>query len=365
MEEGQDQLAAAFLAGIREELSSIEENENNIEGLSQVFRYYAKYAGQLSQVLYDFAARQCFPWELIHALHLLDDILLMDNTGRYKAEFSGRLQGLLTAAFQKAQSDKDRREVARMLHAWRGLKIFDLDTFEATRSAICDGDPAIATLLDEADMVDEDEPLHAQATADVTNGFAAKKRRRVIDNNIKRSSVKVGERCTLEPVEEKPSLFPNKVLLAVERIIDMPAERPFEMLGVDEDKATGHEIRKAYRRVALLIHPDKNPGLEVKCQEALIKLQQSREQAEEELRRMEAFADTPRVDARSTAAEAANSTIDTAFRCKYPSCELPPCKQCANGCCTRNITHCHTAARSKGGLQCFFHPPPRAWARNA
>ena len=39
----------------------------------------------------EFGFRQCFPWELLHALHLLDDILLMDNTGCYKTELTDRV----------------------------------------------------------------------------------------------------------------------------------------------------------------------------------------------------------------------------------------------------------------------------------
>ncbi|CAE8616713.1 unnamed protein product, partial [Polarella glacialis] len=97
----EDPLDTGFLAGIKEELSSIEENEKNIQALSQVFRFYAKNAKQLSQVLFDFATKQCFPWELIHALHLLDDILLMDNSGRYRAELAGRIEAIAVHSFRK------------------------------------------------------------------------------------------------------------------------------------------------------------------------------------------------------------------------------------------------------------------------
>merc|ERR1711920_551529 len=144
-------------------------------------------------------------------------------------------------------------------------------------------------------------------------------------------------------------------------------DRPFEILGITQNGANGHDIRKAYRRVALIIHPDKNPGSEVECGDALNKLQAAREQAEIDLQRLDGAGDVSRGnDTRSAAtAAAANATVDASFKCKYPGCDLASCKQCANGCCTRNITHCHLIARSKSGLQCYFHPPPRAWARNA
>ncbi|CAK0851675.1 unnamed protein product [Prorocentrum cordatum] len=204
--------------------------------------------------------------------------------------------------------------------------------------------------------------------------------------------------------------------------------RPFDILGIAREGSDGHDVRKAYRRLALLIHPDKNPGLEelsrarglkshalgsqslgalvavagrgvkshalgsqslggllllrlllrlallvfdfyqtifvtpAQCQEALIRLQQGREAAEAEMQQSDAAGEKSgrggetRCDATTAAA---NAGVDSAFKCKYPGCDLAPCKQCANGCCTRNITHCHMIARGKDGQQCFFHPPPR------
>merc|ERR1712039_230211 len=152
----------------------------------------------------------------------------------------------------------------------------------------------------------------------------------------------------------------------ISRILRIPVERPFEVLGIAQEGANGHDIRKAYRRIALLIHPDKNPGNEAQCGEALAKLQQVREQAENDLQSAPASDAAKGNETRSAAtAAAATAAVDASFKCKYPGCDLPPCKQCANGCCTRNITHCHLIARSKAGQQCYFHPPPRAWARNA
>mmetsp|Transcript_87842 Transcript_87842/g.226445 ORF Transcript_87842/g.226445 Transcript_87842/m.226445 type:complete len:452 (-) Transcript_87842:57-1412(-) len=382
LDEPVEQLEDSFLAGIKEELSAIEENEKNIQALSQVLRYYATHAKQLSQVLFDFCTKQCFPWELIHALHLLDDILLMDNTGRYKACLKDRVQTVVVQAFRKVKSDQEKKEVARMLHTWQELKIFDFLVLEAVRAEIRSGGgnaaaaEAAARILDEAAAAGDDEddeptlipPGPGAAAPEAAPAAPA------------RPTPVAGDAATAAPPPKRPKLdgatsdvqaqpqvakpSQAKVKVILDRIMSLPEDRPFDILGIAEG-SDGHSIRKAYRRIALLIHPDKNPGMEALCGDALIKLQQGREQAETDLQRADCL-DASRGDTRSAAtAAAANATVDASFKCRHPECNLPPCKQCANQCCTRNITHCHMLARSKGGMQCFFHPPPRAWARNA
>mmetsp|Transcript_158900 Transcript_158900/g.509653 ORF Transcript_158900/g.509653 Transcript_158900/m.509653 type:complete len:432 (+) Transcript_158900:203-1498(+) len=366
-------LDAAFLAGIREELGSVEDSEKNIQALSQVLRYYARHARQLSQVLLDWA-RQCFPWELIHAMHLIDDLLLMDNTGRYKAELADRVHGVAVNAFKKVPSDREKREVARMLHAWQELRIFDAALLEAIRLAIRGGGVAAARILDEVAAADEedDEDSGSQEPAPRRTavggnlpGNPVKKQRLDGHGDLALDANGSGQVAAGLSAAAVAQAACN--LATVERILALPVERPFEMLGLPQQGAQGHDIRKAYRRLALLIHPDKNPGLESRCQEALIRLQAGREQAEADLQRMDSGPiDAPRGETRSAAtAAAASASVDSGFKCKYPGCDLPPCKQCANQCCTRNITHCHMSARLNKGMQCFFHPPPRAWARNA
>lgn len=373
----EDQLDSSFIKGIREELACIEENEKNIQALSQVFRFYAKYAKQLSQVLYDFAVKQCFPWEIIHAMRLVDDVLLMDNSGRYKAELVSRIQGLAVHAFVKVQSESEKREVARMLQAWQVIKIFDAGLIEATRTAIRSKSAKSAHLIDEeTELVDEDAELEAEDVSRTTSG---KRKREDEARGTSTASTAPAQRSSSNgsrpAVVQEKMASPAKTVSAqnaqahvertVQKILNTPPDRPFEMLGIAEDGAKALDIRKAYRRLALIIHPDKNPGLVAKCQEALIKLQAGREQAESDLERLENIVGPSRGETRSEATAAKANDGDNLFTCKYPGCDLPPCKQCANGCCTRNITHCHLAARSKGGQQCFFHPPPRAWARNA
>lgn len=356
-------LDASFLAGIKEELASMEENEQNIQSLSQVFRFYAGNAKQLVQLLADFITKQCFPWELIHALHLLDDILLMDNTGSYKTELKERIQVMTVHAFRKVQSDLERQEVARMLHAWRELKIFDAKVLSSIASTLR-SNQAHSHILDEAEDDDEGSaPAAPAATAGLNStpsrtatGEAAAKKAKV-------PSTAPAPRASGAPAAKLAPAAPKapseKVLSTISRILTVPLERPFELLGLKAD-CKASEIRTAYRKIALLIHPDKNPGFEIKCKEALIKLQQGREQAESDLQ-MRASGGTKK---------AASNVVDLgeakpSNKCQYPGCDLPPCKQCPNRCCTRNITHCHMLARSKGGLHCFFHPPPRSWARNA
>jgi len=370
--EDEQPLDGVVLAGISEELSSLEENDNNVQALSQVFRYYAKHAKQLSQVLFDFVTKQCFPWELIHALHLVDDILLMDNSCRYKAELLDRVQAMTVTAFNKVQKDSEKREVAKMLHAWRELKIFEATVVDAVRAAIRDtgGDKA-AQLLSEAaaeaaeEVLLESAPVLAGSTASPPPPKKAKVAETPVEEarTVSDNGRPPPEAETPQPVQE--SDMQSRALAAVERILNLPLERPFQILGIAEERVTGQDIRSAYRRIALLVHPDKNPGMEAQCQEALVKLQQTREQAETELQKKRAGVTETVTETRSAAsAAAASATVDTSFKCKYPGCDQPPCRQCPNGCCTRNITHCHLAARN-GGMQCFFHPPPRAWARNA
>jgi len=405
--EEEDQLDPSFLAGIKEELSSIEESETNVQALSQVFRFYAKHAKKLTQVLVNYVTKECFPWELIHALHLVDDILMLDNSGRYKAELLDRVQAMTVHAFKKVQKEQEKREIAKMLHVWQELRIFDAQVTQAIRSTIRNnGKPVDCKVLDEAEAAADDDELEPVPLPSPTGDDAAEEGQSTAKKQKLDAAPGVAGRApqpyaAAKPAAEavgrpatngRPAVAPaakangtseakatiakgdlqKRALALVQRILATPVEKPFEMLGIPEDATEGHDIRKAYRGIALRIHPDKNPGIEVKCQEALIKLQAGREQAETELQRRSARA-KPRLDpvtirgeTRSAAtAAAANAQVDPSYQCKYPDCDLPPCKQCANGCCTRNITHCHLLARSKGGLHCFFHPPPRAWARNA
>merc|ERR1719491_27155 len=250
-----------------------------------------------------------------------------------------------------------------MLHAWQELKIFSPEVLEAIRAAIRSGGDAHASLLDEAaGGEDEDEDLAGveargintaapeQATVHKEDGQATappspKKRR--VEEAAPKQDPRDQAKASMA-VNAVPNPKSEKIQSMVDRLLSVPADKPFVMLGIAAETASGHDIRKAYRRIALLIHPDKNPGMEASCQEALIRLQQGREQAESDLQRNDLGGDSARGETRSAAtAAAANATVDSGFTCKYPGCSLPPCKQCANGCCTRNITHCHMIARTK------------------
>lgn len=392
MESKEDKLDGAFLAGIKEELASIEENEKNIQALSQVFRYYTKYAKQLSQVLFDFAVKQCFPWEVIHAMHLLDDILLMDNTGRYKAELVDHVQGITKKAFLAAKTAQERKEVANMLQTWLELKLFDKSVVEAIKAAIRSSRGAkslemLDEVVDEAEVAQEParpSPSPDPEAVPPTSGAKRKRQDDVPANNSDTAAIlaerKKREAKAVANVEDgaagakriaNAKAQQAVVLAEVDRVLSSSSEQPFAILGLSKEGADGAAIRKAYRSLALIIHPDKlgptaAAELGQRCQEALVKAQAARETAETDLSmRPDPKEERRGGETRSAATKVKNADLDGIFKCKYPGCELPPCKQCANGCCTLSITHCHFAARNKGGLQCFFHPPPRAWARNA
>lgn len=364
-------LDASFLAGIKEELASIEENEQNIQSLSQVFRFYAGNAQQLAELLVDFITKQCFPWELMHAMHLLDDILLMDNTGSYKTQLKKRIHAIAVHAFRKVQSELERQEVARMLHAWRELKIFEKSVLSAIHGTLRSGNEAFAHILDDAEEDEETNeapvnhvtpPSHAPRGTPFPAPAGNHRSSATGEATAKKAKVSPGAAgaTAAAAVPARPKAVTEKVMAIISRIVSVPLERPFELLGLQSD-CKASQIRTAYRKLALLIHPDKNPGSEAQCKEALIKLQQGREQAESDLQ-MRARGGPKKTD---TFNMADLDETKPSNKCPYAGCDLPPCKQCPNRCCTRNITHCHMVARSKGGLHCYFHPPPRSWARNA
>ena len=74
---------------------------------------------------------------------------------------------------------------------------------------------------------------------------------------------------------EVPRGTPKEVL----RILSSDKAKPFEVLGLSTVKATSYAVRTAFRRLALLVHPDKNPGEEEKCHQALLRAQHAREAA--------------------------------------------------------------------------------------
>lgn len=380
-EEKDDGLDAAFLDGIKGELASLEKDENGIQALSQVLRYYVQHASQLSKVLADFTTKTCFPWEVMPVLHLVDDILLMDRTGQYKIELSKFARNMTVTGFKKVRGSDEKRDVANLIKAWKELRNFDDAIFQDIIGSIRKSGDSESHILDEvmnAESEDEEEGFvdelpqkglkrkrEEQENGDVESSQASNGHSAGItatrEELIKQRDAKEAQR----KLDTSREAAREKMLQLVTRINSTPLEKPFDILGMaaDQEKKP-QEIRKAYRRIALLVHPDKNPGNEDACKDALQKLQQARERAETDLQRSEFKGNDTRAAAKTEAA--ASDMKERGERCKYEGCDLPPCKQCANDCCVRNITHCHWAAKnSKNGLQCFFHPPPRAWARNA
>lgn len=74
----------------------------------------------------------------------------------------------------------------------------------------------------------------------------------------------------------------------MKRILSSEKSKPFEVLGLPTVGATSYAVRwvltkaspvgrTSFRRLALLVHPDKNPGDEEQCHRALLRAQQARE----------------------------------------------------------------------------------------
>eukprot|EP00928_Gymnodinium_smaydae_P033525 TRINITY_DN23998_c0_g1_i1.p1 TRINITY_DN23998_c0_g1~~TRINITY_DN23998_c0_g1_i1.p1 ORF type:complete len:418 (+),score=48.80 TRINITY_DN23998_c0_g1_i1:61-1314(+) len=81
---------------------------------------------------------------------------------------------------------------------------------------------------------------------------------------------------------QAPRQAPARVAAAraeAERILSLPKSTPLKILGL-LGGADAYAVRSAFRRIALLIHPDKNPGCEEECKQALVRAQEAREAIE-------------------------------------------------------------------------------------
>lgn len=70
-----------------------------------------------------------------------------------------------------------------------------------------------------------------------------------------------------------------KALAEAQRILSSSASKPWRILGLTEG-AEGFAVRSAFRHIALLLHPDKNPGFEEQCKQALVRATEARENLE-------------------------------------------------------------------------------------
>eukprot|EP00397_Hematodinium_sp_SG-2012_P039891 GEMP01043626.1.p1 GENE.GEMP01043626.1~~GEMP01043626.1.p1 ORF type:complete len:395 (+),score=93.39 GEMP01043626.1:19-1203(+) len=331
-------LEKIFITSLQEELRALEATQ---EDLAPVFRYYHRYAKELVAMLHS-TVQECFPWEIPPILELIDDLLLYE-----------RIEEIVTSlaiTTWKKLDERHRKKLARMIGTWRELKVFlNPDLFN-------DLDAKIRALNLTPEVLDisqgeesDDEPTGA-ISADNPKGTTPappQMKRQKTDDDAAGASPKNVKMRT-----------PKEVL---ERILKASTSDPFEVLDMDIKTASAKAVRKQYRRLCLYIHPDKNPSMDVeKCQDALTKVQKARDEAEARL-------EAPKVQRTGDLSASATmcATSEEKQTCQLDECGEPPCRQCANACCVRNITHCHKMQQRPGGKKCFFHPPPRRHARNA
>jgi len=349
-------LEPIFIQALQEELKALESSKDD---LAAVFRYYRRYAKELIAMLHT-TVQECFAWEIVPILELVDDLLLYERVSRQRGGFSAEVEDILgnmiPTAWKKVE-DRDRKKVAILLRTWRELKVFSstetLVEVEAKVRSInlsTPGDAGLtsATLLDSVDKwLEESDEDGDRALVEVKENGKETDAQSKPWKKLK----------TEDGAGKGPTKTPADVL---ERILKAGTD-PFEILDLDPKGATTKSVRKQYRKLCLYIHPDKNPNMDAdKCQDALSRVQKAREEAEARL-------EAPKV--RRTGDLSASATMcatsEDRLVCRLEGCNEPPCRQCANSCCVRNITHCHQLQHQPGGKKCFFHPPPRSHARNA
>jgi len=349
-------LEPIFIQALQEELKGLESSKDD---LAAVFRYYRRYAKELIAMLHT-TVQECFAWEIVPILELVDDLLLYERVSRQRGGFSTEVEeivgSMISTAWKKIE-DRDRKKVAILLRTWRELKVFSspeilVDIEARIRSiSINSGENSSGltsgVILESVDKWMEESDDEGDKSLVLVKGKepqakeAPWKRRKKEENGSKIASK-----------------TPAQVL---ERILKAGAD-PFDILDLDPKGLTTKLVRKQYRKLCLFIHPDKNPNMDVdKCQDALSRVQKAREEAEARLEAPNKGRRTGDVSASATMC----ATSEDRIECRLEGCNEPPCRQCANSCCVRNITHCHQLQHQPGGKKCFFHPPPRSHARNA
>ncbi|CAE7253622.1 SLU7, partial [Symbiodinium natans] len=96
-----------------------------------------------------------------------------------------------------------------------------------------------------------------------------------------RGDIGRAQASTTNVANDAEEAAPNSARCAAElaRILATGPKKPFEVLGLSPSNATCYAVRNAFRRLALLVHPDKNPGDEERCHRALLRAQGAREAA--------------------------------------------------------------------------------------
>merc|ERR1711988_1533159 len=122
------------------------------------------------------------------------------------------------------------------------------------------------------------------------------------------------------------------------------------ILEVAEDGLTAAVVRKAYRKLALVIHPDKNAGSSIpkqQLEDEFARVKKDREQAEK-------IAANPQLK-KTPVFVVEEEVVPEDMQCRFPGCKIAATNKCPNFCCPLLIKHCQTLP---GRKVCYFHPPP-------
>jgi len=306
-----------ILEALEEDLVGISNDAEVVKDCVEVIKFYKNKYGLSIAALWRriLLAESTESDKVLTLVQIMDDVLLEETNDSFKTKLSPEAFILAKDLLPKLEP-KTRRHVIRIFGIWELLGLFS-----APQQA-----KFIAKVLEEVEAESEDEGESGEPGPPNADG--------------KRAAPQDA------PQPKKPKTEKEEV----RRILNCDQKKPLDLLELSEvEDLTAAMVRKSFRKLSLIVHPDKNRDKTVTkadLEKAFALLQEARVGAE---KIVEERAKT----GRKTITQV--SDVAEEDRCKFPGCQHAAMPKCSNNCCALLIKHCQTL---KGRKNCFFHPPP-------